>query len=351
METVEFFPRIANCLNPNLFNLILFPTEKCNFRCTYCYEDFKLGKMSDQTIAAVKQLLTNRAQDLHSLVIGWFGGEPLLAKSIIYDISSHILSLVHDLPNLRYGANITTNGYLLDAETFEELVAHGISTFQISLDGNTELHNRTRLRADGRGTFDRIWKNLLSIRNSTHPVKIIIRSHYSPDTWQQLSPLIDRINEEFSEDSRFTVYFKEIERLGGPNDESIRTFTEETQQHVQEVLNSKLRFERMIYKLSPDGVYICYASMANSLAIRANGDIVKCTVALADPQNTVGQLNPDGTIKIDQERLSPWLRGIVTRDASTLACPYTKMAPSIKPNSAREHIDIGLSSINIIQSN
>ncbi len=42
--------RIARFLTNHHLGLILMPTEQCNFRCTYCYEDFAIGKMSKSTI-------------------------------------------------------------------------------------------------------------------------------------------------------------------------------------------------------------------------------------------------------------------------------------------------------------
>jgi len=42
--------------------------------------------------------------------------------------------------------------------------------------------------------------------------------------------------------------------------------------------------------------YICYASKANSLVIRADGRIAKCTVALNDERNHIGDLKPDGSL-------------------------------------------------------
>jgi uncharacterized protein len=66
----------------------LLPTEDCNFRCTYCYEDFAIGRMSRATIEAVKKLIESRVPKLRALTIGWFGGEPLIAKDIVMEISA-----------------------------------------------------------------------------------------------------------------------------------------------------------------------------------------------------------------------------------------------------------------------
>jgi uncharacterized protein len=78
-----------------------------------------------------------------------------------------------------------------------------------------------------------------------------------------------------------------------------------------------------------DDNYICYASKANSIVIRANGDLAKCTVALYDTQNMIGHLKEDGELIIHKEKLSYWFKGLETMDKSLLACPY-KMQPMNK---------------------
>src|SRR5262245_50079579 len=106
----------ASFLNDSL-HLILLPTEQCNFRCTYCYEDFSIGSMSSDTIQGIKRLIDSRLDGLRALSVSWFGGEPLLARAVIEDISEHIVRATADRPNLHYEGDVTTNGYLLDIST------------------------------------------------------------------------------------------------------------------------------------------------------------------------------------------------------------------------------------------
>ena len=54
----------AKLLTNKILHLILLPTEKCNFRCKYCYEDFSIGRMNVDTISGVKALLEKRCSDL-----------------------------------------------------------------------------------------------------------------------------------------------------------------------------------------------------------------------------------------------------------------------------------------------
>ena len=76
--------------------------------------------------------------------------------------------------------------------------------------------------------------------------------------------------------------------------------------------------------------YICYASKPNSLVIRSNGDVGKCTVALYDERNKIATLRPDGTLNVIPGRLAPWIRGIKDLDAATLACPLVGLPPNNK---------------------
>src|SRR6476659_3478010 len=99
-------------LSPRLLHLILMPTEQCNFRCLYCYEDFSAGQMKRSVIEAVKALLARRITSLDLLSLEWFGGEPLLAWPIIVEIQKCALDLAQGHPEVRLVSSMTTNGYL-----------------------------------------------------------------------------------------------------------------------------------------------------------------------------------------------------------------------------------------------
>lgn len=46
------------------FQLIILPTEQCNFRCVYCYESFIRGEMKPSVIQSVKNLIDQRIPTL-----------------------------------------------------------------------------------------------------------------------------------------------------------------------------------------------------------------------------------------------------------------------------------------------
>ncbi len=311
---------IASFRNDSL-NLILLPTERCNFRCTYCYEDFSIGRMSPETIQGVKRLIDRRLDGLHALSVSWFGGEPLLARAVIEDISEHIVRATADRPDLHYEGDMTTNGYLLDLSTVERLAGLGIRLFQISLDGPEPFHDRTRVRADGKGSFRQIWQNLLAIRDGTVPVNVLLRIHLTPENLPVMPEFLVQIRETFLHDRRFSVLLKPIEHLGGPNDDTMEIVREEDRSRILAELRAIVLERVDVHKLF-SGPEVCYAAQPNSLMIRANGLLGKCTVALADPANTIGRLLPDGSLQIDNARLRPWLRGWTAQDWEALGCPY-----------------------------
>lgn len=319
----------ASFLNESL-HLILLPTEQCNFRCTYCYEDFSIGRMSSDVIKGVKGLIDRRLRNLRFLSVSWFGGEPLLAQAIVEDISEHIIRAAADRSDLRYEGDMTTNGYLLNTQTVDRLAGLGIRRFQISLDGPEPLHDRTRRRANSTGTFHQIWQNLLAIRKGTAVVDVLLRIHLTPDNLPFMPCFLTQIRETFLSDERFKVLLKPVERLGGPNDGTIEIVAEESRERILAELGTIVLSGAEGTNPLFSAPRVCYASRPNSLMIRANGHIGKCTVALTDSANMIGRLLPDGSLQINNVALRRWLHGWESRDWGALECPYVRL-PNSQP--------------------
>ena len=287
--------------------------------------------MSNRTVTALKTFLMRRLPGLHHVTLSWFGGEPLIAKDIILDVCTFTQHRIQGRSDIAFASSVTTNGYLLDVPTLHALVEAGVTEYQISLDGPQEIHNRTRVRADGAGTFERIWENLISIRNSSLPVKVLVRIHLNQENRRRMGPLLALLREELMRDDRFTLFFRVVSKLGGENDHLLNTIPEQDEAAAVEELERAVGNGRFKHKRD---FPICYAAHANQFVIRANGDIAKCTVALYDQRNKIGSLHDDGTIEIETARLTPWLRGIGTLDADQLECPWRGF-PVCVPHSPR----------------
>ena len=229
------------------------------------------------------------------------------------------------LYGLDYCANMTTNGYLLTRRCLERYVALGIAQFQVTLDGYGDDHDVTRRAADGQGTFDVIWQNLLSLRASKARFCVILRVHFLRDGWSAKGRLLERIVAAFGKDDRFRVHVIGVSKFGGPSDELLATASGTEKEDIrQRLLEHVPKRMRQIPGFSCDN-YVCYAAKGNSFVVRADGRIAKCTVGLYDDRNVVGSLDSEGKLLIDNHKIRPWFIGFTARDREALSCPANRV--------------------------
>jgi len=317
---------LAGALSNRRFELIVLPTEKCNFRCTYCYEDFQIGRMKRRTIDGIKKLIEVRVRDIDDFTLSWFGGEPLLAEGVVREIGGFAHGLCKS-SGIQFHGALTTNAYTLQRGLFDDLVAIRHNNYQITLDGDAEWYDRTRLLANKSGTFDVIWKNLVDMQGLQQNSRITLRLHVHSENIESVRRLYGKVQQAFGGDDRYQVFFHRVSNLSG---EKGIPQTELGFARYQQVLAyitgaqdvgepPKATSEASL------GDYICYAARPNSLLVRADGRIGKCTVALNDPRNDVGRLLDDGTLDLDQQQLQRWFEGYRTMDARTLSCPLSTL--------------------------
>ena len=304
-------------------HLVILPTEQCNFRCTYCYETFELGRMGAETLAATTRFLDRVAPSLRRLSIEWFGGEPLVAFREIEHLQRHVGALQQRLPQLTFSGAMTTNGYLLDSARLKSLVGWNVRSFQVSIDGEAEAHDARRPLANGRETWRRIYDNLLAAKASHLGFDITIRVHVDRENLESMPAFLSVLARDFAGDDRFRVFLRPVSRLGGPQDDQIPVLRHGATERVTDLV---LLAEQLGLGLpSKRDDMPCYAAMPNSLVIRSDGRLCKCTVALEDPRNQVGRLLPDGSITLEPERWRPWSRGLSSGKVDELTCPWATM--------------------------
>jgi len=309
---------LLGCTNQDEFHLIVLPTEQCNFRCLYCYEDHVNRRMTKATVNAILLLLERKIENISHLFIDWFGGEPLLELPIIQRINSYIQHHIDTSnPSVSFTSAITTNGYLLTEAVFSGLLRLGITHYQITLDGTEEQHDSTRIHANGGKTFETIWMNLNSMKKSQKSFEVVLRLQLMQSNLSNIQAIIYQIEKAFCGDARFKIYLKPIRNLGGARKEFCSKESLGDDNQVLKAFENLLRSSSRFWEPNP----VCYAARLNSLMIRPDGSIAKCTVALNDPLNAIGQLRQDGRLTLQKEKLVRWSRGLFNNDKSQLYCP------------------------------
>lgn len=289
--------------------LTILPTEDCNFRCQYCYEEHNKGRMKDCVCEGIKNYIIKNLHKYDMLQVNWFGGEPLEALDIIENLSEFFIKICNEQKK-PFRASITTNGYLLTSDIFKLLYRLHIVDYQITLDGLRESHNLSRPYIDGGGTYDVIIDNLRNIRDNirTQNINITIRTNITKNVIQNIEDHIQLLADEFGDDKRFGVIFKIAWSNERDTEFNRRQLLETGELHsvLDLCMSKKLRF-KMNREQICSIAGICYAAHSNAYVIGADGVIYKCTVEYKKDINQIGQIDKFGNMNIDKNKLAYWV--------------------------------------------
>lgn len=302
-EITRTLKEAVSILNDTLL-LTIMPTEGCNFRCPYCYEDHAPISMRRAVLDRIHEYIAEQAPRFKFLQIGWFGGEPTLCKDTILETSELIHSLQRKNSFL-YSAAMTTNGYLLNAENFKEYYAAGITNYQITLDGWN--HDQTRPHVSGRGTLQTILENLTAISALPEEYQFQIILRHNILAGDRDFSWYDHLYKLFGADKRFTVMVRAVGNWGGESVKSLDLLEEEQQEQLLSEHTAYLNKVGM-QGGGQDAPFsgICYASYPHGFVFRPSGKIEKCTIALDHPKNMVGYVDPDKGVVIRDEANRQW---------------------------------------------
>ena len=136
--------------------LTIAPTLLCNFKCIYCYETSKHGRMGEEVYKGIVDFVKGQSSYLHHFGVTWYGGEPLLEKDIIYRLSEDFLKICEE-NGIEYNAFMISNGSLLDDDIISNMKKYHIDGIQSTVEGTQEIHNSRRVRKNVTDTFDTIF--------------------------------------------------------------------------------------------------------------------------------------------------------------------------------------------------
>jgi radical SAM protein with 4Fe4S-binding SPASM domain len=135
-------------------------TERCNLRCSHCYqEEYSSKELSynecKKVINQFKELIKYFSKNAQNKIHGHItvtGGEPFVRKDFF-----KILNLLHK-NNKHFSYAILTNGTFIDEKVAKELSQLNPAFVQISIEGRKETHDSIR----GKGNYE---KAIIGLKN------------------------------------------------------------------------------------------------------------------------------------------------------------------------------------------
>ena len=150
---------------PPLSLLIKPASGSCNMRCKYCFyadetqnrETALMGRMSLDTM----HTLVDKAMEYADgeCTFAFQGGEPSLAGLPFFQDLTDYVSRHPNPKRIRIHYAFQTNGYALDEEWAKWFAGNKVLV-GVSLDGPKEIHDRYRVDAAGKGTYNRVTATL-----------------------------------------------------------------------------------------------------------------------------------------------------------------------------------------------
>jgi len=283
--------------------LTIAPTLACNFRCIYCYEgELRPLVMDDLVQQAILDFVSTRIKTLQRLGITWYGGEPLLATEVIYNLSEKLIKLCAD-HDCKYDASLITNGWLLSRETAERLQECQVTMIQVTLDGPPDVHNARRPLKDGSGTFHRIVENIAAVTDLFH---IVTRINVDTTNLDRVIELFEFLHERQLAD-KINPYLGKV-TADTKACADFQTWCYDTSSFAQVEIKLRKELEARgipIHTLYPQFLTnFCSATKLHSYVLDPLGRLYKCWNVIENEKEIVGNITEHVELN---HRLSKWL--------------------------------------------
>lgn len=160
--------------------LCLNVSHLCNMTCSYCFAgqgNFggKDELMNFETAKAAIDLLLKESDTVENLQADFFGGEPLLNFSVVKDTIEYA-EKAGGRKKIKF--TLTTNAALLNQEFLRFLNEKQVGLI-LSLDGHPKVHNRFRRFKDGKESYKKVLKNILTAVSSRNNKDYYVRGTFT----------------------------------------------------------------------------------------------------------------------------------------------------------------------------
>lgn len=300
--------------SPPVHALSLAIAQKCNLGCTYCYaQQGEFGgparNMSQEAADEAVDLLLDKAQPGARLNLAFLGGEPLVNRKILQATTRRAARMATQR-QLDLTFSITTNGTLVtegDGDFFEE---YGFAV-TASLDGPQAVHDMLRPYRHGRGSYDKILKNLEPLLRKQRRMQVSARVTVTPSNLDLRATLDNFVQLGFhsvgfspmlsSPNGKGEMQLDDLETMLGQMIECGREFERQMAAGRRYPFANMVNAMREIAK-GTHRPYPCGAG-AGYMGVSADGELSACHRFVGDSAGSMGNL----ATGIDSERQNQWL--------------------------------------------
>ena len=292
--------------NSNKYNRLgigftVAPPLRCNFACTYCYEQSRESQdkrdgqnafMPEKVQQELLKYIERAAKTVKGVFITWYGGEPLLGKEIIFDLTQKIIAITEE-NKIGYSAGMITNGYLLakDPDMVQKLKDSHIKSFQITLDGPPEVHNiRRMLKGDSGPTFDQVLEGIKLLTDNE--LEVSLRVNVDRSNMDEALKLLYILEENNLKHIAIHLGHVSSNTAGCKSIESSCTTMEEftvLNQTFHETLRQR-GFKTGQMPRYPRIAHACGANRMNAFVLDPDGDMYKCWSEICDKLARIGNI-------------------------------------------------------------
>jgi uncharacterized protein len=330
----------ASRYNTKHFALVVVTSLGCNFDCPYCFEAKHPSIMQPEVEDAILQVLDDQLPHIHSFSVNWFGGEPLVGKRPLLDLSDRFIERC-DRNGVSYSATITTNGYLLDAATSSELRNRRVLSAQVSLDGPPEVHDRMRPLSSGRGTF---WSIVRNLHHAIEHLDVSVRINIDHENFPYAEQLLQILaGQGFA--GKLNVGLGQLIAVNDGAPSPSVSYNHGCFSN-QEYARAEQEFQDLAAKYGfssgrppmPMGTP-CTAVRANELIVGSRGELYKCFESVGNPREIIGDIRHYSELN---GRLQRWLkydplsddecRGCIALPVCMGGCAHHAMDPNLYDN-------------------
>ena len=285
-----------------LFNMMILPNNKCNFRCSYCYSAYgRSGKeiTSQKLFAALDYFLnSDRAANERLTISVLGGGEPLLSWRLLKSALDYAYK-INGKRNRELPVSLVTNGSIISDEIISYCKEKDIS-LSVSFDILEDIQNKQR------GSYELVKNNINKF--AKQGLDVALNTVITNDNVTRMNEMIRHMADKFPLVKKVSFkslisdsYFSTIESRELYYKQFVDNFFE-----AQEIAK-----EKGIYLISPYwNAVICLADRycPGKFVLTAEGTLSIChcvssSKELLYDKFIFGNVSDDGEVTIDRNKL------------------------------------------------